>query len=214
MSSATDSLYATIRRRIMAGHYAPGTQLKEERLAEEMAVSRTPVRAALHRLVGDRMLIAAAHRGVFVAEWTRMDIAEVFELRSLLEPYAAKLAAERATSEQLDGLRRFTDRMEALSRPAFRDNLPEIQAANHGFHSLVIEAAASPRLKGMASNLVDMPMILGSFYFYSDADMQRSIQHHRELIMAIEAKDPTFAQQVMTVHLRVTHEVFMRNRQA
>jgi len=212
MSNATDSTYASIRRAIMAGRYPPGTQLKEEHLAETMGVSRTPVRAALQRLVGDQLLRSENHRGVFVAEWTGRDIQDVFELRLLLEPHAAGLAAVRANERQIEGLRAHTDRMEAYTRPSFRDNLQEIQEENHAFHNLILEAAASPRLKSIAASLTDMPMIIGTFYFYSEADMQHSIQHHREVIAAIESRDRTFAQEVMSVHLRVTHRIFMQNR--
>jgi DNA-binding GntR family transcriptional regulator len=212
MSNATDNTYASIRRAIMAGRYPPGTQLKEEHLAEIMGVSRTPVRAALQRLVGDRILRSEANRGVFVTEWTGRDIQEVFELRLLLEPHAAGLAAIRADQSQIDGLRFHTDRMEAHTHPSFRDKLPEIQEENHTFHNLILAAAASPRLKSMATILTDMPMIIGTFYFYSELDMRRSIQHHRELIAAIESRDRTFAQEVMSVHLRFTQKIFMRNR--
>jgi DNA-binding GntR family transcriptional regulator len=212
MSNATDSTYASIRRAIMAGRYAPGTQLKEEYLAEMMGVSRTPVRSALQRLVGDRLLRSEANRGVFVAEWTGRDIEDVFELRLLLEPHAAGLAAIRADLDQIDRLRAQTDRMEAYTRPSFRDHLPEIQEENHSFHNLILEASGSARLKSIAASLTDMPMIVGTFYFYSESDMQHSIQHHRELIAAIEAKDRTCAQEVMSIHLRVTHRIFMQNR--
>ena len=214
MSNATDSTYASIRRAIMAGRYPPGSQLKEEHLAELMGVSRTPVRAALQRLVGDQLLRSEANRGVFVAEWTGRDIQDVFELRLLLEPYAAGLAAVRADERQIEKLRAHTDRMEAYTRPSFRDNLQEIQEENHAFHNLILEASASPRLKGMATGLTDMPMIIGTFYFYSEVNMQNSIQHHRELIAAIEARDRIFAQEMMSVHLRITNGIFMQNRKA
>jgi DNA-binding GntR family transcriptional regulator len=212
MSNATDNTYASIRRAIMAGRYAPGTQLKEEHLAEIMGVSRTPVRAALQRLVADQLLRSEAHRGVFVAEWTGRDIQDVFELRLLLEPHAAALAAVHANERQIDGLKAHTDRMEAHSRPSFRDNLPQIQEENHAFHNLILEASGSARLKSITTSLTDMPMVIGTFYFYSEADMQHSIQHHREIIAAIESGDSRCAQEVMSVHLRVTHRIFMQNR--
>jgi DNA-binding GntR family transcriptional regulator len=212
MSNATDSTYASIRRAIMGGRYPPGTQLKEEHLAEVMGVSRTPVRSALQRLVGDRLLRSEANRGVFVAEWTTRDVQDVFELRLLLEPHAAGLAAVRADQHQIEGLRVHTDRMEACTRPSFRDHLQEIQEQNHAFHNLILEASGSSRLKSMAAGLTDMPMIIGTFYFYSEADMQHSIQHHRELIAAIESGDRICAQEVMSIHLRVTHRIFMQNR--
>jgi DNA-binding GntR family transcriptional regulator len=148
-----------------------------------------------------------------VAEWTAQDIQDTFELRLLLEPHAAALAAARATENQIEGMRMHTDRMESFTCPSFHDKLPEIQRENHAFHNLILEASASPRLRSIATSLTDMPMIIGTFYFYSEEDTQRSIQHHRELITAIEARDREFAREVMSVHLRVTHGIFRRNRQ-
>jgi DNA-binding GntR family transcriptional regulator len=210
--SATDSVYNTLRRQIMAGTFAPGVQLKEEQIAEAMSVSRTPVRTALQRLVGDGLLRSATNRGVFVAEWTRWDIEDVFELRLALEPLAAGLAAERASEDQIAAMTALTDTMDRLSGAAFRDHLQDIQDANHAFHNLVIEAAGSPRLMNFALTLTGMPMIVGTFHFYDQADMRGSVQHHREIIAAIKGRDRNFASQVMAVHLRVTHEIFKRNR--
>jgi DNA-binding GntR family transcriptional regulator len=211
MSNTAENIYAALRRQIMAGSFAPGAQLKEEHLAQGMGVSRTPVRAALRRLVSDGLLRAERNRGVFVAEWTSRDVEEIFELRLLLESHAAGLAALRATPDQIQKLHALTDRMAAGCHPNFRDNLLAIQEANHQFHTLIIEAAGSARLKGMAIKLAGMPMVVGTFYFYTDLDMVRSIQHHRDLTMAIETRDRELARQIMGVHIWVTHRIFMKN---
>jgi len=213
-ANATNTIYAVLRRELMAGRHAPGDQLKEERIAEAMEVSRTPVRAALQRLVGDGLLRSEANRGVFVATWTRWDIEDVFDLRLVLEPHAAGLAALRSSREQRDTLIDFTGRMDAAAATDFRDKLQEIQEANQAFHETIIGAAGSPRLVGFLNSLVAMPMIAGSFYFYTEEEMQSSIRQHREIIAAIEAKDRMFAGQAMAVHLQISHMIFRRNQTA
>ncbi len=212
MSKATEHVYTTVRRRIMAGSYAPGTQLKEAHLAEELSVSRTPVRAALQRLVGDGLLIPFAGRGVFVPEWNKWDILEVFDLRILLEGHAAQLAATRAEPAQIAEMGALTDRMERLLGEKAPDYLAGLQDANFRFHLLLLEAAAAPRLRRMAQELAEVPLLIGGFYLYEDADMRRSIQHHRDLILALEARDGAFARNVIQVHLRASYETLMRNR--
>src|SRR3546814_15166807 len=82
--------------RIIAGNYTGGTQLKENHIAEDIGVSRTPVRAALKKLIEDGLAVAEEGRGVFIASWTRWDIEDMFRLRIRLEPFAARLASERA----------------------------------------------------------------------------------------------------------------------
>jgi DNA-binding GntR family transcriptional regulator len=95
MAAASDKAYELLKQRLIGGSYAPGAQLKEEHLARELAISRTPVRAALKRLVQDGLATAEVGRGVRVAEWTESDIQETYHLRSLLEGRAAELAAQR-----------------------------------------------------------------------------------------------------------------------
>ena len=212
MTKASELVYGTLRRRVMAGAYEPGTQLKEEALAAEMSVSRTPVRMAFHRLIDEGLLVARANRGVFIAGWTQRDIDDVMELRLLLEPHAARLAAERATPEQLADLQESNDRMERFMRGKAVDRLTHIQAANNRFHQIILDAAGSPRLKRMSQSLVDMPVIIGSFYFYSESDLRQSIRHHQDLIMAITSRDGLLAQHAMVVHLRSANNIYVRHR--
>ncbi|XAH22327.1 GntR family transcriptional regulator [Xylophilus sp. GW821-FHT01B05] len=206
MPKITDSLYAELRRRIMSGVYPPGSRLREEHIAEEMQVSRTPVRAALQRLIDDGLLQAAA-RGTTVAGWTQWDVAEVFELRCLLEPHAAGLAAERATPEQIEELERLNDEMLTHVKSRRSDRVERIQAVNNRFHHLLVEAAHSGRLKAMLQNFIDTPIMIGSFYFYSEEDMLNSLEHHRQVTQAIKRRNRAYAEQAMAYHLSVS---FMR----
>lgn len=212
MKKVSDTVYSVLRRRLTTGHYAPGTPLREEHLATELAVSRTPVRAALGRLAEDGMVVAAPRRGFLVAEWTEQDIAEVFELRSLLEPQAAGLAAERASPEEIAGLQALNNRMELAARSRSPGAIAEIQSINNSFHRLLIAASGAPRLRAMAASLVDMPVIIGSFYFYTREEILRSLAHHRDIAHAIELRDRDYAILATRLHLKATYELFMRRR--
>lgn len=212
MTKASEAVYANLRRRIMAGNYEPGAQLKEESLAAEMDVSRTPIRVAFQRLIEEGLLIARANRGVFIAGWTWHDIEEVMALRFLLEPHIARIAAERATDEQIVELRQVNQRMEQSRRSRAADRLMQIQVANNRFHQLLLEATSSPRLKRMAQNLIDMPMIIGSFYFYSEDELRQSVHHHDEIIRAVGHHDGVVAELAMLLHLRVAHAIYRKKR--
>jgi DNA-binding GntR family transcriptional regulator len=202
VSKASENIYAELRRRIMAGRYDPGRQLKEEALASELGVSRTPVRAALRRLVADGMLEAKANRGAFVAQWTNHDIDEVVNLRCTLESEAASLAARRASKEQVEELANLNRRMHTLARNLTSAKIAELQRLNNRFHKLILEAAGSPRLSAATRVLIDWPLMVGSFYVFSEADILRSIQYHDDLVLAFEANDQALAKSVMEAHLR------------
>ena len=214
MSKLTEQVYRTLRRWIMSGDLAPGSQVKEEHVAATLKVSRTPVRGALERLTADGLLVNRKRRGAFVAEWTRRDIEDIFELRILLEALAAGRAATHASAQQIVELRAQTDAMERVARDQPLSHLAEIEAANNRFHRLILDSSGSPRLRALAGSLVDIPLVVGAFYVYTDDDIRRSIQHHRDLVMAIENGDRDLAQEIMSVHLRMAYLIFMRSRRS
>lgn len=213
---ASERVYSDLRRRLMTGHYQPREQLKEQDLASEYEVSRTPVRVALTQLVAEGLLAAEPNRGVFVAEWTLPDVSEVFGLRRLLEAHAAGLTAERHTMEQLAELDAINARMaqaaEATDPSGAR--IAKIQSANNEFHRAILAASGSPRLIAICGGLVDTPMIIGSFHLYDDAEIARSVQQHSQIIRAIATRDYEYAFQCMSLHLRETHDIYVSKRNA
>jgi len=212
MAAASDKAYETLKQRVVGGTYAPGEQLKEEHLARELDISRTPVRAALKRLVDDGLATADLNRGVRVAEWTEFDIEETFDLRGLLEAHAADLAARRggtALADRLDALNDEMDRAIAKGGP----ELPErLQKINSAFHWAVLDGSGSPRLRGMLASLIDMPIVIRSHFISTLPDRLQSLQHHRDLAAAVRAGDGELARQVMQLHLRVASHRFKRQR--
>jgi DNA-binding GntR family transcriptional regulator len=212
MAAASDKAYELLKQRLIGGSYAPGAQLKEEHLARELEISRTPVRVALKRLVQDGLATAEAGRGVRVSEWTDADIEETYKLRGLLEGHAAELAARRGGAALASRLHALNDRMEAAIAKG-GDTLPaRLQDVNSEFHRAILEASGSPRLRALLSGLIDMPVVVRSFFISTTEDMAQSLQHHRDLAAAVEAQDAELARQVMELHLRVASHRFLRRR--
>jgi len=214
MAAASDRAYEILKQRVVGGTYAPGAQLKEEPLAHELQISRTPIRVALRRLVDDGLATADPGRGVRVAEWTEFDIEETFDLRGLLEAHAAGLAARRggpALADRLDALNDEMDRAIAKGGSALPERLQKINSA---FHRAILEASGSPRLRTMLAGLIDMPIVIRSHFISTLQDKLQSLQHHRDLAAAVRAGDPDLARQVMQLHLRVASHRFRRQRNA
>ena len=207
----SDKIYAELRRRIMSGRYEAGAHLREEHVAQEFGVSRTPVRAAMQRLDADQ-LVTIASRGAIVARWTDWDVAEIFDLRMLLEPFAASMAAKRASEADIARMDALNAEMLSLVKAKGEPQLQRIEAINNAFHHLVLEAAGSGRLKGLASSFVDTPVMIGSFYFYSPAELAESAQHHMVIVDAIRRRDAEFATRAMEYHLKVSAARFEKQR--
>jgi DNA-binding GntR family transcriptional regulator len=212
MAAASDRAYELLKQRLIGGSYAPGAQLKEEHLARELDISRTPVRAALRRLIQDGLATSDAGRGVRAAQWTDADIQETYHLRSLLEGYAAELAAQRGDMALAATLHKLNQRMEAAIARDGPQMARQVQDINSLFHRALLEASGSARLRGLLASIIDMPVIVRSFFISTQADMQQSLQHHRDLAAAVEAKDGELARQAMQLHLRVAAQRFLRRR--
>lgn len=203
MAATSDRVYEVLKQRVVAGGYAPGEQLKEEHLARELETSRTPVRAALRRLVEDGLATAEVGRGVRVSEWTEFDIQETFDLRSLLEGHAAELAARRGGARAAAKLDALNDKMERAITEGDEALPHRLQQINSQFHRAVLEASGSPRLRSLLGSLIDMPMVIGSHFISGPQDRLQSLRHHRELAVAIRSGDGELARQVMQLHLRI-----------
>lgn len=212
MAIAADKAYAVLKQRVIAGTYAPGAQLKEEHIARELDISRTPIRVALRRLVDDGLATADAGRGVRVAEWTEADIQETYELRGLLEGHAAELATRRGGIALADELDALNTQMARVLRKGGDAMAGELQEINARFHRAILVASGSPRLRAMLAGLIDMPIVIRSYFISRPDDLLQSLHHHRDLAAAVRAGDPQLARQAMQLHLRIAAHRFQQRR--
>lgn len=198
---AAELAYEAIRARIMCGDLADGTRLKEQSLASEMGLSRTPVREAINRLIHEGFAERGEGYSTRVAHFPEDELDQIFEIRRRLESYAASRAAERASEAQIAELERLSDEMEALSPPKSDRDYEQISLINADFHRILTEAAKSPRLKVVLSMAVDVGIVARTYRSYSDADLIRSARHHREIVDALRARSPEWAAHVMSSHV-------------
>jgi DNA-binding GntR family transcriptional regulator len=203
--------YEALRHNITSGTFQPGEHLRSAEVAARLGVSRTPVREALRRLHAEGLVEVFAHRGAFVATVSPEDIAEVFELRVVLEAFAAETAAPRFTEAEIAALEATVARMQAAVAGPERD-LRALTRANDEFHAAIIRTAANRRLGALMAGVVELSWVARTFSIYSDAELARSIGHHRQMIDAFRARDPVWAGAVMRAHIRSACHILRTSR--
>src|SRR5207244_3766330 len=153
-----------IREAIIEGRLEPGRRLKEEELARELGISRTPVREALLMLQAEDLVVTSPNRGATVRAYDAQDLHDLYELRALLEGHAARRAAERISPEGVEALRASCERYDALSA---EEGLPAIVRENLFFHNTILEIADSRRLASMVRKVIELPLVYTSYRWYS-----------------------------------------------
>jgi DNA-binding GntR family transcriptional regulator len=201
LSKASERAYAVIRSLILSGELSPGTQIREEALAERCGVSRTPVRDALRRLEADQFIRRSDTQRSFVADWSLDDVEDAFKLRAMLEAHAASRAATRISWDQLERLRGHN---KAILRAMSGDkaDVPSFLEHNREFHRVIVEAAGSDRLAAMLAQVTEQPVVLRTALHYDRDNLQRSWHEHEELLAAFAHRDADWAAAVMTGHIR------------
>lgn len=208
MPRAADQAYRLLRERILQGSLAPGDHLGESELAASLAVSRTPVRDALRRLQVEGLVQQEPNRGARVSDWSE-DVAELYELRMLLEGHAARRAATRLQSQQVDRLEELCGLMEQAAQDEAGPHVDRIAELNSEFHRIILSAASSSRLSALTSTVVELPLVLRTFQRYARKDLQRSFAHHRELVDGFRARDAAWAESVMRSHISAARAVLV-----
>jgi DNA-binding GntR family transcriptional regulator len=194
---------------VLSGAARAGEQLTEDQLAQIAGVSRTPVREAVRRLEDELLLVRSDTKRLFVADWSRDDIEEMFALRQMLECHAAERAAQRINRAQIAALEAINRTLkDAIELPA--PDVARFLEANRGFHEVIVDAAHSPRLGQMLAKLVEAPVVLRTARTYSPDDLRQSARDHDELIASFAARDPDWARAVMGSHLRRAFHTFAK----
>jgi DNA-binding GntR family transcriptional regulator len=221
-NSTVERLAAEIQARVLSGDVPVGSRLRQEALAEEFGVSRTPVREALRQLQATGIVELLPNRGAVVRGPTAREIREAYEVRAELEGLAAELAAERISDRDLVRLREaealfresVSDLIERRARrPApWRDESVWVRA-NDLFHQAILEAAGNRRLTDTIADLhQSFPRDLTwAALSQSSRLLAENIEQHAQILEAIERRDPAEARRRMIEHIRSAGELVTLN---
>lgn len=176
----------------------PAASLDENALMTRLGLGRTPIREALQRLAQEGLVVVYPRRGTRTADLNPGDLQKVFELRLELEPYAARLAAERATAGQAAAMEALFAGSEALLRTGDHRRLIQLdQRAHH----LLAEAAHNEFLAATLDRLYGHVLRLWHVSLHKVGRLREAIEEHREIIAAVKAGDGARAAEVMRAHV-------------
>lgn len=210
-----------LRQRIIEGRIPGGTRLYEVALADELEISRTPVREAMSRLAEEGLLERARGGGFVVRSFSYHDVIDAIELRGVLEGTAARIAAERGTDpEDIKKIRAIVDEIDtcfgAIDAPANFDRYSELNAA---YHTALARMCGSPIIERELKRVKSLPFASPSAFVLGRSDNTASHRtlviaqaQHRALVDAIEAREGARAEFIAREHARIARENLEANK--
>jgi DNA-binding GntR family transcriptional regulator len=197
---------------IRAGELRAGDRVNEVHVASDLGISRTPVREALARLIRDGLLVHWPRRGVYVAELSRETVEEIAQIRSLLETFAARLAAQRRQPADITRLRQIIAEGISAGRG---DDWVTFEEKNAEFHNLIIGVARHAVLSRVWGMLSPQTWKLTPGSWPDDPDesaVHDFVTRHEALLDAIAAADPDAAAALAETHVRKAADVQIERR--
>ena len=206
--SKSKKVYENLRRRIANNLLKPLQPLNERVLAQELKISKTPIREALQQLKKEGFVENVPNKGFFVSRISVHDIREIFEVREILECRAASLAALRADREKLINIRKKHESIEFENGK----NPQSLLKAGDQIHTYIFESLGNNRLLAIYKTLQDHIARIRIF-FVNQFDQRRldaSSDEHKEILEALIAQDASRAEEAMRTHLRNAMEHIKR----
>ena len=202
-SSLTSAVQQALERMITLGELAPGDKLNEAALAERLGVSRGPVREAFRMLEEAGLLTLKKNRGVYVRQVPLDEALEIYELRAMMEAEVGALLASRASTEQIAALQTLLESMEAAVAAS---DAPLYFQLNVEFHETLVSFAGNKKMSLLYRRLTRELDLFRRRNLSQQALLSSSIEEHRDVLAAIEARDPQRAAQTLRRHVLQSRE--------
>jgi DNA-binding GntR family transcriptional regulator len=205
--SLREEVYDSLKKSILHGKLKGGQRLIEETLADQIGISRTPVREAFHKLERDDLVTRLPKGGFAVREFTKEDVEEIFGIRSALESYASYLATLHITSDKLAQLeKRVKESEDALNK---KDDEKVVQL-NTEFHDLLYKSCKSKKLFEMINNFRDYFYRYRSHLLQTERGINYSIDDHRRMLEAMKKRNPRLVERLVRNHLARGKEIILK----
>lgn len=196
-----------IRQAIINGIFQPGERLMEIQLAEDMGVSRTPVREAIRKLELEGLVVMIPRRGTYVADISIKDINELYEVRTALDVLAAGLAAERINDDELETMQRL---LVEIGKHIEDNDMDKIVEADSAFHDVLYQASRNERLVSIISNLREQITALRTRSMTYPGRLAMTLEEHRKIVDSIAQRDSEKAQRAARVHMENAEHALLK----
>jgi DNA-binding GntR family transcriptional regulator len=210
-----DEIHERLLKMVARGELAPHRQLLQQRLAEELGVSRTPVREALLRLEREGLVYSLPRRGMFVKGMTTTEVLELYEVRTLLEPHAGRRACERASARDVAQIQSIQRRHEQQARDG-RTDLQEALRTNAELHLRMVRGCANEALRQFLTNFWAQEQALRVFALQVSMDHDAivgMVREHGGITEAFAERDAVRVEALLRTHIEDAMEK-LRNRLA
>jgi len=203
MVSSSERTYQLLRGRILSGELPPHTRLAEQRVAEDLDVSRTPVREALKRLLAEGLVQVESGGRVVVRDIDPREVEEIYVIREVLDGLAARLAAQRISATQLA---RFQTVMNVMRSDHEAGNHEGVVQGNILFHDLLHESSGNDRLRQLSRDLTDYVRRFSTQSFHSEQRVGQMLDEHQSMVDALGQRDQDLAEQLAREHVAVARQ--------
>jgi len=193
-----DAVTDRLRELIVSGEVLVGAPLRQDELAQELGVSRTPLREAIARLAAEGLVTSDPHRGAVVCKPSVDELRETYEIREVLEVLAGRLAAERCTSQHIDALAGLLDEFEGAP------SVDQWAQLNTRFHMSMYAVSGRQQLCKLIATMRNRSELFVRVLVASPGRSKRAEDDHRRIVTALSASDPDAVEAEIRSHLRVT----------
>lgn len=193
----TEQAYVAVRNLILTQELKPNQKLYQEKLAERLGISRTPLLSAFAKLEREMLLVYVQRRGYFVRSVTPEELISIYEIRLRLEPLGAYEAAKVCDTAQIERLVKSLEALQELSPDAMLERFPSY---DYEFHSVIMQMSGNEFLSKMMSsfNLIVLGNITGMY-----RDIQDSLKEHGLILEALKHGDTKTVEKAMYNHIVV-----------
>ncbi|HDS16260.1 MAG TPA: GntR family transcriptional regulator [Proteobacteria bacterium] len=201
-----EKIVEVLREAIIRQKIRPGERITELEVAERFGISRTPIREAFRQLESEGFLTIIPRKGAIVSDIEEKDIRDFYEIKGILEGYAARRAVERMSDKDISRLEQFNAEIRDCAE---RQDVSGMTKAHNAFHELILESCGNRRIQQVVGGLVRQ-FLRFRFYVASLVHVEDIMREHEAIVKAIRERDGVQAEACMKINAQLGLEVLLK----